>query len=117
MDVGTQASGVRYDSPMGNTCCSHIGNTCWELFCPEHGIQPLLPDTILDGGAGAFNTSFFVTGVDKHVSGCDVVVPEQMVMDVVFWQLLLPGMQATDGLIVDVDSFAGAPPVRLRTST
>ena len=58
-----------------------------------------------------------MTGVDKHVSGCDVVVPEQMVMDVVFWQLLLPGMQATDGLIVDVDSFAGAPPVRLRTST
>lgn len=106
MQGSVQQSGVQHDSPIGNICCSQIGNTCRERFCTEYGIQPdaqLLPDTVLGGGAGAFNTSVFVTVVDQHVSCCAVAVLEQMVMDVVFLQLFLSRMQATAGLIVDFD--------------
>ncbi|OLP81692.1 Tubulin alpha-1 chain [Symbiodinium microadriaticum] len=106
MQGSVQQSGVQYDSPTGDICCSQIGNTCRERFCLEYGIQPdaqLLPYTVLGGGAGAFNTSVFVTVVDQHVSCCAVAVLEQMVMDVVFLQLFLSQMQATAGLIVDFD--------------
>lgn len=45
-----------------------IGNSCWELYCLEHGIQP-------DGhmqsekgnGDDSFNTFFCETGSGKHV--------------------------------------------------
>lgn len=44
-----------------------IGNSCWELYCLEHGIQPdgYMPS---DKTAGdSFNTFFSNTGSGKHV--------------------------------------------------
>ena len=77
MTLTIRLAGVGHGSRLWISECrsSQIGNTCWERFCLEHGIQPdsqLIPDTILGGGAGAFNTSVFVTVVDLHVSRCAV---------------------------------------------
>lgn len=45
-----------------------IGNSCWELYCLEHGIQPdgKMPSekTVNDD---SFNTFFNETGNGKHV--------------------------------------------------
>ncbi|KAH7695944.1 tubulin alpha-8 chain-like protein [Aphelenchoides avenae] len=45
-----------------------IGNSCWELYCLEHGIQP---DGLLPAGAAvaddAFSTFFAETGNGRHV--------------------------------------------------
>ena len=47
-----------------------IGNSCWELYCLEHGIQPdgTMPgDKPNGGGDDSFNTFFSETGSGKHV--------------------------------------------------
>ncbi|PWZ27488.1 Tubulin alpha-2 chain [Zea mays] len=47
-----------------------VGNSCWELYCLEHGIQPdgLMPsDTSVGIARDAFNTFFSETGAGKHV--------------------------------------------------
>ncbi|XP_049961423.1 uncharacterized protein LOC126481600 [Schistocerca serialis cubense] len=47
-----------------------IGNTCWELYCLEHGIQPdgqMPSDKTIGGGDDSFNTFFSETGAGKHV--------------------------------------------------
>ncbi|KAJ8437149.1 hypothetical protein Cgig2_016892 [Carnegiea gigantea] len=47
-----------------------VGNSCWELYCLEHGIQPdgLMPsDTTVGVGHDAFNTFFSETSAGKHV--------------------------------------------------
>ncbi|KAL5655581.1 hypothetical protein ACJX0J_034900, partial [Zea mays] len=52
-------------------CASiQVGNSCWELYCLEHGIQPdgLMPnDTSVGIARDAFNTFFSETGAGKHV--------------------------------------------------
>ena len=47
-----------------------IGNSCWELYCLEHGIQPdgqMPSDKSVGGGDDSFNTFFSETGAGKHV--------------------------------------------------
>ncbi|KAL4280649.1 hypothetical protein GQ457_03G004130 [Hibiscus cannabinus] len=47
-----------------------VGNSCWELYCLEHGIQPdgqMPSDKTVRGGDDAFNTFFSETGAGKHV--------------------------------------------------
>ncbi len=47
-----------------------IGNSCWELYCLEHGIQPdgqMPSDKTIGGGDDSFNTFFSETGAGKHV--------------------------------------------------
>lgn len=54
---------------VGQAGCQ-IGNSCWELYCLEHGIQPdgLMPsDKTLGYGDDSFNTFFSETGSGKHV--------------------------------------------------
>jgi len=46
------------------------GNSCWELYCLEHGIQPdgqMPSDKTVGGGDDSFNTFFSETGAGKHV--------------------------------------------------
>ena len=47
-----------------------MGNTCWELYCLEHGIQPdgqMPSDRTIGGGDDSFNTFFSEMGAGKHV--------------------------------------------------
>ncbi|KFO87683.1 Tubulin alpha-5 chain, partial [Buceros rhinoceros silvestris] len=47
-----------------------MGNTCWELYCLEHGIQPdgqMPSDKTIGGGDDSFTTFFCETGAGKHV--------------------------------------------------
>lgn len=47
-----------------------IGNSCWELCCLEHGIQPngqMPSDKAISGGDDSFNTLFSETRAGKHV--------------------------------------------------
>ena len=47
-----------------------IGNSCWELYCLEHGIQPdgcMPSDLTIGGGDDSFNTFFSETSSGKHV--------------------------------------------------
>lgn len=47
-----------------------IGDSCWELYCLEHGIQPdgqMPSDKTVGGGDDSFNTFFSETGTGKHV--------------------------------------------------
>ena len=47
-----------------------IGNSCWELYCLEHAIQPdgqMPSDFSLGGGDDSFNTFFSETSSGKHV--------------------------------------------------
>jgi tubulin alpha len=61
-----------------------VGNSCWELYCLEHGI---LPDGTMpaDGSVGtevdAFNTFFSETGAGKHVPRCVFLDLEPSVID------------------------------------
>ena len=48
---------------------AQIGNSCWELYCLEHGIQP---DGRMEGENvnpkdDSFSTFFSETGAGKHV--------------------------------------------------
>jgi len=44
-----------------------LGNSCWELYCLEHGIQPdgSMLNEKHSGGDDAFNTFFSETGAKK----------------------------------------------------
>ncbi|GAB2229306.1 hypothetical protein Droror1_Dr00023445 [Drosera rotundifolia] len=47
-----------------------VGNSCWELYCLEHGIQPddkMSSDTKVGVCGDAFNTFFSETDVGKHI--------------------------------------------------
>lgn len=47
-----------------------MGNTCWELYCLEHGIQPdgQMPSSKPTGGYDdSFTTFFNETGTGKYV--------------------------------------------------
>ncbi|KAK9112220.1 hypothetical protein Scep_019739 [Stephania cephalantha] len=48
---------------------SNVGNSCWELYLLECGIQPdgQMPSDKSVGGGDAFNTLFSETGGVKHV--------------------------------------------------
>jgi len=59
-----------------------VGNSCWELYCLEHGIQPdgqLPGDT--EGEDDAFNTFFSETSGGKHVPRSIFVDLEPTVVD------------------------------------
>ncbi|RVW48728.1 Tubulin alpha-5 chain [Vitis vinifera] len=61
-----------------------VGNSCWELYCLEHGIQPdgMMPsDTTVGVGHDAFNTFFSETGAGKHVPRAIFVDLEPTVID------------------------------------
>ncbi|CAL4913299.1 unnamed protein product [Urochloa decumbens] len=61
-----------------------VGNSCWELYCLEHGIQPdgLMPsDTSVGVARDAFNTFFSETGAGKHVPRALFVDLEPTVID------------------------------------
>ena len=68
---------------IGQAGCQ-IGNSCWELYCLEHGILPdgIMPsDKTLGGGDDAFNTFFSETGGGKHVPRGIYVDLEPTVVD------------------------------------
>lgn len=46
-----------------------MGNSCWELYCLEHGIQPdgTMPSDKASGSNDCFNTFFNETGSGKMV--------------------------------------------------
>ncbi|KAJ4935059.1 hypothetical protein JOQ06_007837 [Pogonophryne albipinna] len=61
-----------------------IGNSCWELYCLEHGIQPdgrMPSDKTLGGTDNSFNTFFSETGAGKHVPRAVFVDLEPTVID------------------------------------
>ncbi|CAI9768649.1 unnamed protein product [Fraxinus pennsylvanica] len=61
-----------------------VGNSCWELYCLEHGIQPdgMMPsDTSVGVAHDAFNTFFSETGSGKHVPRAIFLDLEPTVID------------------------------------
>lgn len=47
-----------------------MGNSCWELYCLEHGIQPngqIPSDVTFGAGDDSFTTFFAETSSGKHV--------------------------------------------------
>ncbi|CAA6662874.1 unnamed protein product [Spirodela intermedia] len=61
-----------------------LGNSCWELYCIEHGIQPdgIMPSDGSEGVArDAFNTFFSETGAGKHVPRALFIDLEPTVVD------------------------------------
>ncbi|CAB4312608.1 unnamed protein product [Prunus armeniaca] len=61
-----------------------VGNSCWELYCLEHGIQPdgqMPSDASVGVGRDAFNTFFSETGAGKHVPRAIFVDLEPTVID------------------------------------
>ncbi|XP_074499453.1 tubulin alpha chain-like [Sebastes fasciatus] len=60
-----------------------IGNSCWELYCLEHGIQPdgQMTDKTLGGGNDSFNTFFSETEAGQHVPRNIFVDLEPTVID------------------------------------
>jgi len=63
---------------------TQVGNSVWELFCLEHGIQPdgqMPSDTTLGGGDDAFNTFFSETESGKHVPRAVYADLEESVID------------------------------------
>jgi len=60
-----------------------IGNSTWELFCHEHGIQPdgTLPQKPTSGREDGFTTFFSETGSGKHVPRAVFVDLEPTVID------------------------------------
>jgi len=60
------------------------GNSCWELYSLEHGIQPdgMMPsDKTVGGGDDSFNTFFSETGAGKHVPRAVFIDLEPTVLD------------------------------------
>ena len=67
-----------------SSSCIQVGNTCWELFFFEQGIQPdgQMPlDKTIYGWDYAFNTLFCETGSSKHVLRCVFLDLEPIVVD------------------------------------
>ncbi|KTG01459.1 hypothetical protein cypCar_00014185 [Cyprinus carpio] len=63
---------------------AQIGNSCWELYCLEHGIQPdgqMPSDKTIGGGDDSFNTFFSETASGKHVPRAIFVDLEPTVID------------------------------------
>ncbi|XP_078436558.1 tubulin alpha-2 chain-like [Wolffia australiana] len=61
-----------------------IGNSCWELYCHEHGIQPdgMMPsEGPVGAGRDASNTFFSETGAGKYVPRALFVDLEPSVVD------------------------------------
>uniref|UniRef100_A0A8C0H646 Tubulin/FtsZ GTPase domain-containing protein n=1 Tax=Chelonoidis abingdonii TaxID=106734 RepID=A0A8C0H646_CHEAB len=61
-----------------------MGNTCWELYCLEHGIQPdgqMPSEKTIGGGDDSFTTFFCETGAGKHVPRAIFVDLEPTVID------------------------------------
>jgi len=61
-----------------------LGNSCWELYCLEHGIQPdgMMPSDTTPGVENdAFNTFFSETNAGKHVPRAIFVDLEPGVLD------------------------------------
>ncbi|KAG4927609.1 hypothetical protein JHK85_054095 [Glycine max] len=61
-----------------------VGNSCWELYCLEHGINPdgtMPSDTSVGVAHDAFNTFFSETGSGKHVPRALFVDLEPSVID------------------------------------
>jgi len=61
-----------------------IGNSCWELYCLEHGILPdgqMPSDKTIGGGDDSFNTFFSETDSGKHVPRAIFVDLEPSVVD------------------------------------
>ncbi|KAJ6877303.1 tubulin alpha-3 chain-like [Populus alba x Populus x berolinensis] len=61
-----------------------VGNSCWELYCLEHGIQPdgtMPSDTSVGVEHDSFNTFFSETGSGKHVPRAIFVDLEPSVID------------------------------------
>lgn len=61
-----------------------VGNTCWELFCLEHGIQPdgyPSSDGIINGGTYEHSAFFSETGAGKHVPRALFIDLEPTVID------------------------------------
>ncbi|KAI9220925.1 tubulin alpha-3C/D chain-like protein [Blastocladiella britannica] len=61
-----------------------IGNSCWELYCLEHGILPdgtMPSDKTVGYGDDSFNTFFSETGAGKHVPRSIFVDLEPSVID------------------------------------
>merc|ERR1712062_716519 len=61
-----------------------MGNSCWELYCLEHGIQPdgqMPSDVTVGGGDDSFNTFFSETNSGKHVPRAIFVDMEPSVID------------------------------------
>ncbi|CAN1132302.1 Tubulin alpha-3 chain (Fragments) [Linum perenne] len=61
-----------------------VGNSCWELYCLEHGIQPdgtMPSDTTIGTEHDSFNTFFSETGSGKHVPRAIFVDLEPTVID------------------------------------
>merc|ERR1712216_486139 len=60
------------------------GNSCWELYCLEHGIQPdgqMPSDASIGAEDDSFNTFFSETGAGKHVPRCIFLDLEPTVID------------------------------------
>uniref|UniRef100_UPI00358E01DB tubulin alpha chain-like n=1 Tax=Myxine glutinosa TaxID=7769 RepID=UPI00358E01DB len=63
---------------------AQIGNSCWELYCLEHGIQPdgqMPSDKTIGSGDDSFNTFFTETGAGKHVPRAVFIDLEPTVID------------------------------------
>lgn len=58
---------------------TQIGNSCWELFCLEHGIQP--DGTIPQQTESSFSTFFSEVGSGRHVPRTLFVDLEPTVID------------------------------------
>ncbi|TGZ65361.1 hypothetical protein CRM22_005906 [Opisthorchis felineus] len=61
-----------------------IGNSCWELYCVEHGIQPdgtMPSDSSIGICDGSFNTFFSETSSGRHVPRVVFVDLEPTVID------------------------------------
>merc|ERR1739837_27336 len=67
---------------IGQAGCQ-IGNSCWELYCLEHGIQPdgQMPSDKMMGGDDSFTTFFAETGSGKHVPRAVFIDLEPTVID------------------------------------
>ncbi|KAL3656821.1 hypothetical protein V7S43_018279 [Phytophthora oleae] len=59
-----------------------VGNSCWELYCIEHGIEPdgKIPNT-MEMEDNSFSTFFSETGAGKHVPRAVLVDLEPTVCD------------------------------------
>jgi len=61
-----------------------MGNSCWELYCLEHGISPdgsMDSDSTVGVCSDSFNTFFNETSSGKHVPRCTYVDLESSVID------------------------------------